>query len=181
MRKDKDDESICIFCHTPRGSNSDYSGNFVWDSNTLITETTYVVYNDREKDENGETVNSSKACLGCHDGVNAVNSIFKLESSASKDSSIHNDLEFDKGHPISIEYDDTKASLNPLSGAIGSKTKGYQSVWTTPDGSQNIESLLKNNKIECSSCHDPHLGENSLFLRVKSNEKSSLCLGCHSK
>lgn len=109
--------------------------------------------------------------------MNAVNSAYNIEDTKEG----MKDLEFDKGHPISIEYDESKASLNPINGNIGAVTKGYQSTWITPDGSQNIESLLKNKKIECSSCHDPHLGENSLFLRVKNNEKSVLCLGCHSK
>ncbi len=179
----EDDGILCVYCHTPHGSNSNFSGNALWDNNLSINETTYLVY-DKIDTEGDIDTNSSKACLSCHDGVSAVNSIFESSSnisSSSSDDRIHNDGFFDNGHPISIPYDEQKASLNPKSGSFGAKTKGYSAVWHTPDGSQTILSVLRADRIECSSCHDPHLGENATFLRVKSNERSLLCFGCHAK
>lgn len=182
----QDEGTLCVFCHTPHGSNSDYSGNTIWDETLSINETTYIVYN-----KEGVTVadevntNSSKACLSCHDGVSAVNSSFEsmdMDSSfGSTNDSVHEASVFEKGHPISVEYNEERASLNPANGNFGAGTKGYSMTWNTPDGSQNISSVLRNNKVECSSCHDPHLGENQTFLRVKSNERSYLCRGCHAK
>lgn len=181
----KDDGTLCVFCHTPHGSNSNFSGNALWDIDLSINHTTYVVYNkDGVPAEDEVNTNSSKACLSCHDGVSAVNSMFKpIENDYLNSSSdtVHTSDAFDKGHPISIIYDESKASLNPMNGPFGSGSKGYGATWHTPDGSQYIKSVLRSGKIECSSCHDPHLGENATFLRVKSNEKSYLCRGCHAK
>ena len=180
----EDDGILCIYCHTPHGSNSNFSGNTVWDNDLSINETTYLVYDKNVEGEELST-NPSKACLSCHDGVNAVNTMFEFSSGLknvnSPQENMHEQDFFDGGHPISIDYDDSKASLNPINSSFGSETKGYSAVWHTPDGSQSILSVLRNNRIECSSCHDPHLGENATFLRVKSNEKSLLCLGCHGK
>lgn len=176
---EEDDGILCVFCHTPHGSNSNFSGNTLWDNDLIINETTYVVYDVNTDDTN---TNPSKACLSCHDGVSAVNAVFDVSvSDTDTNNTIHDKGFFDNGHPISIDYNEKKASLNSKSGSFGANTKGYSATWHTPDGSQNIQSVLRNEKIECSSCHDPHLGENATFLRVKTNEKSFLCLGCHSK
>jgi predicted CXXCH cytochrome family protein len=177
----KDDGFLCIFCHTPHGMNSKFSGNALWDTEQSVHETTYIVYDENTTEQN--SANSSKACLSCHDGVSAVNSVIEVSLSVDVTSAqnIHKSNFFDDGHPISIPYDENKASLNPKSGLLGAKTKEYSAIWHTPDGSQNIDAVLRSNKVECASCHDPHLGENATFLRVKSNQRSFLCLGCHSK
>ncbi len=130
----------------------------------------------------------TKACLSCHDGVSALNSIVN-EAGAGKSgpanvafgatpagvaavisgaaTNIGTNLADD--HPVSITYTAGKASLKATSTAL-----------TGWEGATSIANLLRSNKVECSSCHDPHTSTNGLFLRV-SNSGSALCLGCHGK
>jgi predicted CXXCH cytochrome family protein len=35
-------------------------------------------------------------------------------------------------------------------------------------------------KVECGTCHDPHLTDNGKFLRI-SNVRSAMCQVCHNK
>ena len=189
---------ICVFCHTPHASNSDFSDIPIWNRQTNLE--TYTTY--------GTTIagtavtalsNTSKVCLSCHDGTSAINSLinapgsgllgessftagglvkmnsaedgetFKMPVGASNFG-----IDLSNTHPISVEYTAGKGSLRELSTDLGSG-------WTTSDKLNKVSSLLKNGKVECTSCHDPHLGENKTFLRSGDNTKSKLCLGCHNK
>ena len=123
-------------------------------------------------------------------------------------------------HPVSVTYNSLVASLRPESTTFGSVnlTAGLQGSATTAYGnnlSQNrwaikgytvstgsISDLLRNGKVECSSCHDPHFKNTSwdeieaigayagkdpsevdgLFLRrVGGNTGSGVCRTCHNK
>ncbi len=209
---------ICVFCHTPHASNTAFLGAPLWNKET--TAVTYKMYGTTlagttsESDVSGPS-NSSKACLSCHDGVSAINSVVNAPGSGSSvsylgmngsadgvqyqmpDTGVTNIGEFGttagqadlrNDHPVSIEYVDGKASLNPKAGVFGANNSvAYSGTWTTPDGTQNIASVLRDNggtdMVECSSCHDPHLGGagTQTFLRTTNNTGSVLCLGCHAK
>ncbi len=204
---------ICVFCHTPHGSNSNFAGAPLWNKEDTPGGTTYATYGTTIAGVTADTTvsNSSKACLSCHDGVSAINSVVNAPGSgdtteylgmtdgtttagdgtafvmpsgritnigAGPDAA---DVDLSNDHPVSITYTDGNASLNPQAGAFGAGTTGYSATWTTPNGTQNISSVLRGGKVECSSCHDPHLGENDTFLRVSNNQGSVLCLGCHAK
>jgi len=123
----------------------------------------------------------SKLCYTCHDGTVAVFS-HNLGFSSSADDGMNN------AHPVSVKYN--------FSGA--NKTKLYN-----PDSASSglggtiAEDMLKNGRIECTSCHDAHFSMHltacSSCPPVKptklsrydhlslwtSNRKSSLCLICH--
>ena len=93
-------------------------------------------------------------------------------------------------HPISFIYDDALATLD---GELNDPS-------TSPSGLGNtiMEDLLDNGRLECSSCHDPHISRNTegcsgchivhggpltgqtLSLRID-NSGSALCLKCHNK
>lgn len=123
-------------------------------------------------------------------------------------------------HPMSVTYQADRASLRPTNTVINGidLTSGLQGSATTAFGgnlTQNrwaikgyisdtatIADLLRNGKVECSSCHDPHFKNLSfdevdnlgayagkdpseldgLFLRrVGGNTGSGVCRTCHNK
>lgn len=189
---------ICVFCHTPHAANSDYPNAPIWNRTaSLESYTTYATTTS------GTTVtsvsNTSKLCLSCHDGISSINSLINAPGSGLLgDSSFTSGglvkmnatsdgetfkmpigasnlgVDLSNSHPISIDYISGRGSLKETSVDLGTG-------WTTIDGLNKISSLLKNGKVECTSCHDPHLGENTTFLRSGNNVKSKLCLGCHDK
>lgn len=121
-------------------------------------------------------------------------------------------------HPISIAYTANAASLRATSTVIADLNMSTPAM-TAGDGSDTnssttttnrwsvkgyinptatINDLLRNNKVECSSCHDPHFSNKTwdevestwgseadadgLFLRrVGGNSISGVCRTCHDK
>ncbi|BCB96005.1 cytochrome c [Dissulfurispira thermophila] len=181
-------DEICVYCHTPHFANTGFTGAPLWNKATPAG--SYTMYGTTiagttpDATPNGIT----KACLSCHDGVSAINSIVNEAGSGKSGpanvafgttaagtaftmpagaTNLGTSLADD--HPVSITYTAGKASLNPTTTTL--------TGWT---GASTIADLLRNGKVECSSCHDPHTSATSLFLRV-SNSGSALCLGCHGK
>jgi hypothetical protein len=128
---------------------------------------------------------NSKLCLSCHDGIVG--------------SEIHDDDNPDEGqnhknmmvnHPVSVTYNDklpgNRMRLND------------PEIHETGLGGTIATDMLRNGKVECTSCHDIHVARNnegctgchtlgnaglstkSLSL-WKSNDYSALCLTCHNK
>ncbi|WP_457592919.1 cytochrome c3 family protein [Hydrogenimonas sp.] len=146
----------------------------------------------------------SLACLSCHDGVSAINSIVNAPGSGGYTAGGANvafgdtaagsakvmpngvtqigdgdpsGIGLTNDHPVSITYVPGAASLKPTDTAI--------TGWS---GATTIAGLLRAGKVECGSCHDPHLGESDTFLRRNaatvgeaSNKGSKVCLTCHDK
>jgi len=199
---------ICVFCHTPHGSNTDFVGAPLWNK-AIDTSVTYQVYGGGQT-TGGTTVDQpgdvSRACLSCHDGVNAINSVINMPGSGGWSSTgnyvdfvgadidtatgkatmpagitqIGTDLRND--HPVGVVYrgDETNppASLLPTGTALPA---GFV-IAGDRDGNPGptIGDLLRDGKVECVSCHDPHLGDNPTFLRLPNNN-SDLCTTCHAK
>ena len=130
-------------------------------------------------------------------------------------------LNLSNDHPVSIAYNDGVAGLRPTNTVIasidltadlatsaatfdnGNMTKNLWAVKGYVDANATIADLLRNSKVECSSCHDPHFNNkswneidatysnvasaqepenNGLFLRrVGGNSGSGLCRTCHNK
>ncbi len=202
---------VCVFCHTPHGSNQAFVGAPLWNKN-IDTSVSYTVYGGGTT-TGGTTVDQpgdvSRACLSCHDGVNAINSIINLPGPGGWNSAgnliaftvdggtttipagspakmpvditqIGTDLRND--HPVGVLYRgdeaDPPASLVATTTALPS---GFV-IAGDKDGNPGptVGDLLRAGKVECVSCHDPHLGENPTFLRL-ANTGSQLCLTCHAK
>lgn len=202
---------ICAFCHTPHGSNTSFVGAPLWNK-AIDTNITYQVYGGGTTTAGtavSQPGDTSMACLSCHDGVNAINSIVNLPGSGGWNSTgnliaftvdggattipagtaatmpagitqIGTDLRND--HPVGVIYrgDDANppASLVPTNTALPA---GFV-IAGDRDGNPGatVGDLLRGGKVECVSCHDPHLGENPTFLRLP-NDNSALCLACHAK
>ncbi|WP_373070319.1 cytochrome c3 family protein [Sulfurimonas sp.] len=109
----------------------------------------------------------SLVCLGCHDGVNALN------MAIGNGRNIGNFME--GSHPVSIEYIEGIAGLRPKTDAV-----------TAIRGAKTVNDLLVNGKVECISCHDKYGikdGDPSPYKRYLRNENkgSALCYACHNK
>jgi hypothetical protein len=189
-------DEICVWCHTPHSANTGFTGAPLWNKATPATSYTMYGPTIAGTPTDATPAGISKACLSCHDGVSAINSIVNAAGSGglvaggatvafgataagtgvlmpAGASNIGTTLADD--HPVSLAYTAGKGSLVAT---------------TTVFGTGTIADLLRTGKVECSSCHDPHVAAgdttvqgtvaSALFLR-KSNAGSALCLSCHAK
>ena len=131
---------ICIWCHTPHGSNTAYTP--LWNKQTAAS--TYTMYGNTIAGTapDASPAGVSKACLSCHDGVAGVNSLMNpAGSGGSAGLVLFNNVATARlisgapnlgitlvdDHPVSMVYTETtKASLKvkttALTGWIGAST-----------------------------------------------------------
>jgi len=194
-------EEICAYCHTPHGASSTMNGAPLWNKGTVAA-ASFTLYGASSAGTAGTTIAGtstdtnvnaqSLACLSCHDGVSAINSVVNAPGSGGYNgdaganalfnastgdklmpagiTAIGQDLRND--HPVSITYTVGAASLRATNYSL-----------TGWEGASTVADLLRGSgadKVECGSCHDPHSSTNATFLR-KTNAASALCLGCHDK
>lgn len=184
--KSADSTEICVFCHTPHNSNP---AGPVW--NKQDSGATYNVYESQtlaatltpNSPTLGQPTGSSKLCLSCHDGTIAIGSLLNLPGkttsgtlavtgpavdgtgklSSTSTAYIGSDLKDD--HPISFDYSASYPSNGEIKGS-GSFPAGVK--------------LDSSNRLQCTSCHDPHGTAYPKFL-VASLDSGSLCAACHDK
>lgn len=84
-------DQVCVFCHTPHGSNTGMSSAPLW--NRATPTNTYKLYNSTNPTAtlDGEVIapdtgSVSMACLSCHDGTQALNSLQNDPGSGSTNS-----------------------------------------------------------------------------------------------
>jgi len=159
---------ICLFCHTPHNSRPVAP---LWNRNDPGS--TYTLYSSSTLQAlPGQPDGSTILCLSCHDGTVALGSVLSRPSNITFStgdfmpagvSNLTTNLSND--HPVSFNYDAALATadgqLQPPSGI-------------TPPVS------LKNGKVQCTSCHDPHKNIYSDFL-VATTQNSNLCNSCHQR
>ncbi len=115
----------------------------------------------------------SLACLSCHDGTVALENFSGVTTGTTY--IFHSNLGTNLGndHPIGFVYD---AALAATDGALHDPTAQPSGL-----GGTIAEDLLRYDRIECVSCHDPHGRVAGRSLLIKSNVASGLCLTCHRK
>ena len=166
-------DGICIYCHAPHNANTGTAAP-LWNRTSYTA--SYTMYS------NAASINMtiqaapdafSAACLSCHDGVQALDSLINLPykyvaattgnfiSWGGVDTDLSND------HPISVVYDNTQ------------DTEFYDAATVIGDGLP-LFTGTGSNQVECATCHDVHDDANGYFLRL-TNDASSLCLTCHIK
>ncbi len=166
--KAANETEICIFCHAPHNTTPKMQ---LWNrrdpnlaSYTLYSSSTLQATIARPD-------GASIKCLSCHDGSVALGSIVSRPSEISFGSNsfmpsgktnLGQNLSND--HPISFPYNASLVTLNPQ---LKNPT-----LLTSP------VRLDHNQKVQCTSCHDPHTNLTSKFL-VATNESSLLCNSCH--
>lgn len=203
----ENNDEICVYCHTPHAGNVAFVGAPLWNKKSPVS-TGFTMYGAASSGVAGVTLattatdavpnNPSLACLSCHDGVSAINSIVNTPGSgvnadttnylttfmgaatakvmpAAGVTNIGVDLRND--HPVSIVYTAGRASLRATNSNLTTVTG------LTWSGATTVLNLLRgagSDRVECGSCHDPHEATNATFLRV-ANAGSKLCIGCHAK
>ena len=162
------ESEICIFCHTPHNSSPRKP---LWNRNDPGTN--YTLYHSSTLNANpGQPDGSSILCLSCHDGTIALGNVLSRSTNISfggtttlpsGSSNLTTDISDD--HPISFLYN---SSLAFSDGELKAPAAISNPVH------------LEGGKMQCISCHDPHMNIYSDFL-VASRQNSALCQYCHEK
>lgn len=188
-------EEICVFCHTPHGANTGVTAP-LW--NKQLPSTTYTTYSTANSSTiDGATLSVgsvSAACLSCHDGTQAMDSMINepgsgLDNGAtftwqgSRQSAglltgvanLGADLTND--HPIGIQY---------CGGGISADGAGTASIGTCKDGDFNApDSDLINGSlvwwVDTNSDGSRQKTDMILYTRAFSsvNGPSVECASCH--
>ncbi len=179
-----EETEICIFCHTPHHAQAatalwnrqDPTGPFItyWSSSLDA----YSQSNAPEPD------GASKLCLSCHDGTLALGALLSRENDiamsgteggrmpSSASGYVGQDLT--GGHPISFIVTDTLISTN--------NAKDSQLASLAEMKSDADVSFDKDDKIQCTTCHNPHddsnYGASGIHFYVKQSF-SDTCVVCH--
>ena len=239
-------QEVCIFCHTPHGGDTTASGSAPLWNRSLANPTSFTPYDspnfDRGGVDPGRPKGVSLACLSCHDGTLALNTLINypgsgstpnitMDPSARVSSTGHMTnigsltfpmlgIDLTNDHPIGMEIcDSTKAdhdlqfaevcdnSTVPTTGNTGLLPLTRTGATGLPGDIRDYIRAYKSAGsaggwyIECASCHNPHEGTATRFLRYPSasalekaavslgdpgtetdrNKGSLLCLSCHQK
>lgn len=170
-------EGICTYCHTPHGAPD--ASVPLWARDTATA--TFTLYTSVSLDSaTSQPEGTSLACLSCHDGATAYNSlagtttigggnIGTMTGTKAVGASAQGSLADD--HPISMAYASADTAFNAaVSGKIDVLPLYRAAGVTTGAGTQ----------VECATCHSVHDTTNAPFLR-KTNTGSALCITCHTK
>ena len=159
----------CIFCHAPH--NVLPAVTPLWDHQ--LSSQTYTTYTSSTYNSGSQTpaAGSSKLCLSCHDGTVAVGLTVAQGSLSTTGTMSASDIlgtNLSSSHPV---------SMKPVNdGQLAS------SLFGTPPSTKDPAVQLVSGKVECTTCHDPHVPNNDtvtpMFL-VRSNSNGTLCLACH--
>ena len=210
-------DQICVFCHTPHAANATAPGP-LW--NRTLSSATYTRYTSNSLDAEdilggplAEPGGASKLCLSCHDGTLALGTVANSPGSGTGNTIAMTGTSVDgkmptggnttgftrnlgvdltNDHPISFGFDSTLATRDgefrsPPYSAGGKLVVGVRSA-----GNKPMLPLDHEGKVQCTSCHDPHL-EASKFLRLNRFQQNAsagttfdpandqICLGCHDR
>jgi cytochrome c553 len=196
------EDEVCIFCHTPHGGTLDgplWNRTLTSDGTGFTHYTSSTLSSYFTGKENRAVNPESLLCLSCHDGTVAMGTLIN-NSNRTAGGAPDNVAMFDptfgfgispviggatgkdlsNDHPISFSYYSAQLVNNALiaadSGPSDPRTKGVRFFGPDAAGEQ---------RVECSSCHDPHVNgnvdSNYLPFLVMSNTGSALCLACHIK
>lgn len=160
---------VCIWCHTPHTEQSNVQ---FWNKDAKPA--VYSTYGASMAGVTGDLSPNtlSKACLSCHDGIQAYNlnideKVWQRDLTLLQATQLTNEIGSMRNHHIvSVAYNENSKHLRPKS--------AFLSEWK---GAVTVGELLRNGRIECSSCHDPHASDNQFFLRH--NDRGKFCYGCH--
>ena len=175
---------VCVFCHTPHGSNVDAvltDRAPLWNQDINDAANDYGAYTSDTFDAT-DIVNVTRAtysvsllCLSCHDGTVAPGSFYNAPNPEPNPSSAtvltggaNVGLSISDDHPVNFTY--ANSITNGDTGLIDPAPAGF----TEPDGT-----------VQCSSCHDPHdqgaTPDPNVDFMKDTLEGSALCLNCHIK
>ena len=178
-------DELCVFCHTPHFTADPATSPVALWNRTDPVSTTFAMYDSPTIDmtiaSNPQGV--SLACLSCHDGATAFDSLLNPPQVFTPGPEIMTNpltrIGFDgmaNDHPISVTYDPSQ-DVGNFNAAIAGKIGGALPLFRAPGAPAGSDG----DQIECASCHNPHdWTTNGKFLRV-TNAASNLCTLCHIK
>jgi len=208
------ESQICVFCHTPHGAENVPAAP-LW--NRQLSGATYTPYASTSIDATdivAEPGGSSKLCLSCHDGTLAIGAVNvangqidpiigmsgtagggTMPAGEGEQTGFTRNLGVDltNDHPISFTYDST---LVLADGELRDPALEQHIGERTPGVAPSVP--LELGKVECVSCHDPHIRDSDPSLNIKflrlnrfqsnapigggfSETNDIICLGCHDK
>lgn len=171
---------VCVFCHTSH--NAAFQAP-LW--NRESPGGTYQMYWSDTMDAYGSSAEapqpngSSKLCLSCHDGTIALGSTVsegRIEMQGgittmptTSDANLGRDLSGD--HPVSFIVTDHLVTTNNAKGDVS--LRSVSEMRNHP-----LVRLDRENRIQCTTCHDPHRDPFGDFLLTA--KPGELCIACHS-
>ena len=187
-------EEICRVCHVPHDhgrSTAYWTNGLLWNHAVDSTTTTFTMYDSVSMDATAPSAPTgiSKLCLGCHDGVEAIDTFDRFaggsvnfgdtggyEAGFVIPNTTNGAGDFSGTHPLSIDYTEAKATddeLNATTHSLGS-------------GGTIADFLEGGTILQCSTCHDVHDSATEVvagthLLRAATRPGSALCLECHIK
>jgi len=166
------ESQICLFCHVPH--NASPSGQ-LW--NRGASAASYTPYtSSTRKSVAGQPNGASLLCLSCHDGTIALGQLVNPATAISMAGGATTipagktnlGINLSDDHPVSFVYD---AALRAARGELADPATLVKPSKVRLDAG---------NRLQCTSCHDPHDSTNPKFL-VVANAASALCQTCHIK
>jgi len=163
--------TVCVFCHAPHNYTQGITP--LWD-HTMSSQSYTVYASSTYKAAPGTpAAGSSKLCLSCHDGTVAmgltVNSTIVTTGSLTVADNLTANLA--NGHPV---------GMVPVDGSTFASL--VRPLFAAPPATNDPAVKLVAGRIECVTCHDPHVPNNDpalpMFL-VRTNSGSTICLACH--
>ncbi|MEO5373996.1 MAG: cytochrome c3 family protein [Alphaproteobacteria bacterium] len=218
------ESQVCVFCHTPHGASQGVTP--LW--NRTLSTATYSTYHSSSLEASPGDIGlnqpdgTSKLCLSCHDGTIAIGQVnvlnaqnpstpismqgttggFMPSGSYGKTTGFTRNLGTDltNDHPISFTYNDALATSDGELQAP-STSGGTPQLIDSRAAGYRPQLPLENGKLQCTSCHDPHIKEtantgegNIKFLRLSRiqqrvppttgsfvSSEDIICLACHTK
>jgi predicted CXXCH cytochrome family protein len=180
-------------------------GQFLW--NRALPANTFLPYTSDTytfKGSEPQPSINSLLCLSCHDGIGAMNVLLNYpadwDPSMAPGSSYNQFGDFSVNDPNigPLNIGGASCTGDTCTGGVDLRNDhpigfNYDTAQAADSGLRQRTSLptilqqrlaISGNKVECSTCHDPHLtnypGQDNMFL-VMSNSGSALCLACHIK
>jgi len=159
----------CAFCHAPHNVYAAVTP--LWDHE--LSTKPYTTYTSSTYNSGPQTpsAGSSKLCLSCHDGSVAVGMTISKGLIATSGTMSGADVlgtNLSSSHPVSMTpVDDGQLAA---------------SMFGTPPATKDAAVKLVAGKVECTTCHDPHVPNNDPVLPMflsRSNSSGTLCLACH--
>lgn len=173
---------ICIFCHTPHRSGVNVP---LW--NKTQTTQTFTFYSSNYVNTYlgmpAPTMTTlagtrTKLCLSCHDGMTALGGVYNLGGAAT---TIAMTGPLGAAANLGTNLSDDHPVLYDVKPGLGPPTQpGTDAEIQLPPGGDKVKVYGASNRVECTSCHDPHDNANGAFL-VKSNANAAICTTCHVK
>lgn len=198
---------VCVYCHTPHDASAS-AATPLW-NRVLPSTAGYSMYKSSTMDASLPSAPDgvSLACLSCHDGTVAVDSITNTPNTGWVDTGVHYRMSPDTSGNSCGKCHTPQGDLAGLYGAHDATVKyltqnltddhpvsmDYPTVlqdprFNIPPGTGVFSNGIRlfNGKVQCASCHDPHNPDEQNaegrdpFLRT-SKSYSNLCMTCHIK